>query len=207
MDRIKFLEDIFERENGFLCFYGEAATGKTTLMKLGCIKKLEKGKKVLFIDTENSFSVDRFKQLAGKDYENLLKNLMIFRIKSFKDQQLKINNLRKFLKSEKICLVAVDTISYYYRTLFRSKPDLAKLMMKSQLKILKDISKDILILITNQVYGDINKNRVEAISGKTIGEYCDNIIRLEKSPREIIFEKPEGKKILFKIVEEGIVEA
>ena len=204
MEQIKFLEETLGKNKGFFCFYGESATGKTTAMKMGCIKKILEDKKVLFIDAERGFSIDRFAQLAGENYEDLLKNLFILKVKSFKDQQVKINNLAKLIESEKISLVVVDTISYYYRTLFRSKPDLARLMLKSQLRTLKEISKKILVLMTNQVYSKIDGDGVNAISGKTIEDYCDGVVRLERDPRKIFFEKPNEPEERFMISEVGI---
>ena len=57
------------------CIYGPAASGKTTLALMACVEAAKEGKKVLFIDTEEGFSVDRFKQISGDVY--LLKNIII----------------------------------------------------------------------------------------------------------------------------------
>ena len=47
--------------------YGPAAAGKTTYCLLTSISMAKKGKKVMFIDTENGFSIERLKQLCGPD--------------------------------------------------------------------------------------------------------------------------------------------
>lgn len=192
-------------ENGLYFLYGEAASGKTTIIKIACIDRIKKGKRVLFIDAEKGFSIDRFKQLAGDNYKDYLKNLLLIKVNSFKDQQIKIKSLEDFIKKQDISLIALDTISYYYRTLFKSKPDLAKAMLISQLKILKTISKNIPVLITSQVYKDIKKNKIRAVAYDIIDKYLDVIIRLEKNPRIFIREKPKGEKITFKIVDQGIL--
>lgn len=203
MGQIGALEGVYSKNKGFSCFYGESASGKTTMVKIGCIKKLE-SQKVLYLDTENGFSIERFKQIAGKNYEELLKKLLIFKIKSFKDQQLKINNLDRLISEEDISLVIIDTISYYYRTLKASKPTLARSMMISQLRTLKEISKKIPVLITSQVYSDLNDNKIKSIAAGLISNFCDVIIKLEKNPRKIIFNSP-NINVNFKIVNEGVV--
>ena len=198
-----FLEDMSSK--GLYFLYGEAASGKTTIIKIACIDKIKKGKRVLFIDAEKGFSIDRFKQLAGDNYKDYLKNLLLIKVNSFKDQQIKIKNLEDFIKKQDISLIALDTISYYYRTLFKSKPDLAKAMLISQLKILKAISKKIPVLITSQVYEDIKKNKIKAVAYDLIDNYPDVIIRLEKNPRTFIKERPKSEKVTFEIVDQGIL--
>ena len=185
--------------------WGPPGSGKTTIMKMGGILRLKNNQKVLFMDTENGFSIERFKQIAGENYEDLLKNLLIFRIKSFKDQQVKINQLSKFLEIEKISLIILDTLNYYFRTLLKSKPDLAKSMMRSQLRTLSNISKNIPVMVTSQVYQDLKDNKFKAFGERTINSYSDNIVRLEKEPRKIIIEKPVLEENMFKIVDEGII--
>ena len=53
--------------------YGPAGSGKTNFCMLACVSQAKKANKVIFIDTEGGFSIDRFKQIAGEDYENVLK--------------------------------------------------------------------------------------------------------------------------------------
>nr|MBI4156193.1 hypothetical protein [Candidatus Woesearchaeota archaeon] len=198
-----FLKDMSSNRLYFL--YGEAASGKTTIIKIACIDQIKRGKRVLFIDAERGFSIDRFKQLAGENYKDYLKNLLLIKVNSFKDQQIKIKNLEDFIKKQDISLVALDTMSYYYRTLFKSKPDLAKAMLISQLKILKNLSKKMPVLITSQVYKDIKKNKIRAVAYDLINNYPDRVIRLEKNPRMFIMEKPKDEKITFDIVDQGIL--
>ena len=53
--------------------YGSAGTGKTTLCVMSTIKCALDGKKVIFVDTEGGFSIERLKQLTP-EYEKVLDN-------------------------------------------------------------------------------------------------------------------------------------
>ena len=52
--------------------YGPAGCGKTNFCMLAAVSQAKKSNKIIFIDTEGGFSADRFKQIAGDDYENYL---------------------------------------------------------------------------------------------------------------------------------------
>ena len=57
--------------------YGPAASGKTTYCLSASIFMAKKGAKVIFIDTENGFSIERLKQLCGGDYRKIIDNLFL----------------------------------------------------------------------------------------------------------------------------------
>ena len=93
--------------------YGPAGSGKTTMCLLCSIPVTKTGKKVIFIDTEGGFSVERLCQLEGYN-ENVLKNILILKPTSFEEQHKMFGNVRQMV-NEKIGLVVVDTISMQYR--------------------------------------------------------------------------------------------
>ena len=69
--------------------YGPASSGKTTFCLLAGISIEKQGKKVIFVDTEGGFSLDRFKQLIksfGADPLELLKNIFILKPTNFQEQ-------------------------------------------------------------------------------------------------------------------------
>ena len=69
------LNEFFDLNSGINLVYGEAATGKTTLaLMLAC--DFSKFSKVIFIDTENGFNFERFKQISQEYYEKCLKNIL-----------------------------------------------------------------------------------------------------------------------------------
>lgn len=183
-----------------ITYYGPSASGKTTFAKCEAIELAKKGKKIVFLDTENGFSVERIKQIAGKDYKKILDNIFLFKIKGFKDQQLKIKSLEKL--KDKVDLVIIDTLNAYYRRLFNSKPSLAKSMLNSQLKILKGLSKDIKIILTNQVFDNLN-GEVKNVGGYFTNKFSNEIIELKKEPRRWLNKKTKEEK-KFEIISSGI---
>lgn len=183
-----------------ISYYGPSASGKTTFAKYEAIELTKQGKKVVFLDTENGFSVERIKQIAGKDYKKVLDNTLLFNINSFKDQQLKIRNLEK-LKG-KIDLIIIDSFNAYYRRLYNSKPSLAKSMLNSQLKILKSLSRDFRIILTNQVFDNFN-GQVRGVGCYFTDKFSDEIIELKKEPRRWIDKKTREEK-KFEIISSGV---
>jgi len=174
------------------CIYGKAATGKTTLAKIAAIKFANDGK-VIFIDTENSFNLDRFKQLGGEEY---LKNIFILKPKDLEEQELQIRNL---LKIKNLKLIVIDTIGHFYRIEDKKK---ANISMHIQFNILSELSNNIPVILTNQIYSYNEKDIM--VGGDMFKNWSKKIIKLEKDPRKIILEKPSCKQIFFEIVNEGI---
>ena len=81
----------------------------------------------------------------------------------------------------------------------------ANAILGKQIMILKDLAKNIPILIINQVYSDLKSGLLNPTGGKIVVNNSDVIIRLEKKPRRLIVEKPFSKDMLFEIKKEGIV--
>lgn len=192
--------DSFSKFGCFTVLYGPASSGKTTLCLLAAIEQAKNKKKVIFIDTENSFPVERFKQLS--DNMEILDFIIIIKANNFKSQQEKIKFLLELIKKNKISLVIIDTIGCHYRRLLKHNHELANAMLKSQLNILKSIAKYIPVLITNQVYSDL-KGDFNIVSGNLIKNYAPLLIKLQKNPRKLILEN-EKKEFLFEIRNEGI---
>ena len=160
--------------------YGAAGTGKTTFCYIASVKKTNNGK-VIFVDTEDGFSLERFEQIAGENYKKLLDSMLVFRVNSFKDQQSKIKNLLNIIKKTKVSLIIIDTMSSYYRRMVKSKPELANKMLNSQLRILKYIAIQIPVIITSQVYTDIENNKISLVGSNIVKNYHKNLIKLQKN--------------------------
>ena len=176
--------------------YGKSSTGKTTLAMLAAINQTQQKNKVIFVDTENGFSLERLKQLTP-DFKDILKNIIIVRPKTFEEQEKVILNLPK------ASLIIIDTISQFYRIKLKEDNYLTNKSLDKQLRKLKEISKETPIIINNQVYSDINGN-VKIVGGDMLRNWSDTVIKLEKNPRKLKVEKPEKKEFLFEIKEEGI---
>ena len=110
-------EQIFDFSKGINLVYGEAATGKTTIAMQLSLETAKDGRRVIFIDSENGFSLERFKQIAGEDYSGHLGRIFLINVKDFFEQHKAIDSLRKI---KNLGLVVVDTIGMHYRIAVRN---------------------------------------------------------------------------------------
>jgi DNA repair protein RadB len=145
--------------------YGPAGSGKTNFCMLASVTQAKKSNKVIFIDTEGGFSIERFKQLTGEGYEKFLGNILLLKPTNFEEQKNNFNILLKEIKqNSNISLIVVDGMTMLYRLELsdvtqNKNPEKIKQANKElayQLRSLAEISrkKNIPILVTNQVYYD-----------------------------------------------------
>jgi len=200
----KDLDEIFQYNNEVIMIYGAPASGKTTFAKLAAIAFALKDKKVIFIDTENGFSLDRFKQLSGENYLKLLENIIILKPKSLFEQSRDVRHLNDSIKAGNVDLVILDSVGKYYRAVLHKGAFMINRAMDKQLVMLKNISKNIPVILTNQVYQGMD-NKIKNVGGNMFKRKSDCVIRLEKEPRRWILEKPEEKEMRFEINEKGII--
>lgn len=160
-DLNKWLHGGYE-EDIVTVFYGAPGTGKTNFCLLAAVSQAKKGNKVIFIDTEGGFSVDRVKQLAGENSSEALKNIFLLKPTSFDEQKQVFKKLSEYLKDE-ISLLVVDGMTILYRLDFaaaRGQEQAPEAMQKistqlaEQMKTLAEIARKrrIPVLVTNQVY-------------------------------------------------------
>ena len=194
--------------NNITMIYGKAAAGKTTCCMLAAIEQLKQNKKVIYLDTENSFSLDRFKQLAGKNPDKYLDNLFMLKVSDFKTQGEKIKDILSLIEKSRFSLIIVDTIGIYYRRIVKSHKDLANNMLVSQIKNLQEISGKVPAIITNQVYNKIDIDEDVMLGYNLIERYCNCLIKLSKNiKRKIKLIKPIKKEMFFEIEDNGIFKA
>ncbi len=203
--------------------FGPASSGKSNISMLAAINAAEQGKKVLFIDTEGSFSAERIKQL-NKNYETLLKNIVIANPTNFAEQKNYFKKLMDAANHEKAGLVVVDSIVMLYR-LQKAEEDISTTNQElaSQLAILSEVArkKQIPVLVTNQVYADFKKtqdtahnNNFRMVGGDLLKYWSKCIVKLEALDAGVrkasIYKHrslPEGKFVHFEIKEQGLEEA
>ena len=178
---------------GINLIYGEPATGKTTLALQESLKFAKDNKKVLFVDTENGFSVERLKQM-DENYENYLKKIFLIHPKDWMEQHELIKKLKNF------DLIIIDTIGNYYRKEIKENIYATNARLNKLLRILKEL--EIPVLILNQVYFDVNKKKVRNIGENILKKWVDTIIKLEKEPRKLI---TKDKETIFEIQDSGLV--
>ncbi|MBR9704801.1 AAA family ATPase, partial [Candidatus Pacearchaeota archaeon] len=91
--------------------YGPSASGKSNYLMLASCFMASCGKKVLYIDTEGGFSLDRIKQICGYKSNEILKNIIIIKPTDFLEQKKAFVNILNETKSENISLVVVDSMT------------------------------------------------------------------------------------------------
>ena len=196
--------------------YGPSGSGKTNLCLLAAVKVAEQGKKVLLIDTEGGIAVDRVQQLTYNPKE-VLNNLLFFNPVNFDEQKAIFETLRD-LVNEDVGLIVVDSISMLYRLEMGKSDEVYEVnsALGKQMSYLVEIARrrSIPILITNQVYSDFDKrDHVKMVGGDFLryGSKCLIELRRNEDERKLILKKhrslPEGKELLFKIINKGIEES
>ena len=191
--------------------YGEAGTGKTNLCLIMARNIALQGKRAIYIDTEG-LSVERMRQICGDDFEAVVKNILISEVHSFGEQEKMVEKAVKLAESnDDIGLIVVDSISMYYRG--SSRGDSRKTMV-GQSTILLQVArkKGIPVIITSQVFTDVDTGTYEALGGHALHHCAKTIVRLDKlgqgKRRAIIMKHrhiPEGLAADFKIVQNGIL--
>src|SRR3989338_7321569 len=94
---------------------GPPASGKTNMVLLAACSQAKKGKKVIFIDTEGGFSVERVKQIVSSDFEKILENILILNPTNFEEQKKAFSKLLALVSKENIGLIVVDSMAILYR--------------------------------------------------------------------------------------------
>ena len=189
--------------------YGGAGSGKTNI---ALIFAANLGKKVIWVDTEGSFSVERFKQVCP-DYESVLENITFLKPTSFEEQHEMISKLNEHV-SDNIGAIIVDTATMLYRAelgMSDSREMNDKLVFQYRLLLEIARKKDIPVLCSSQVYSDMNdKDKINVVGGTIVRNISQALIEIQKTngSRTAIVRKhrslPENKEISFVIVENGI---
>jgi DNA repair protein RadB len=142
---------------------GPPGCGKTNFVILASCSQAKKGNKVIFVDTEGGFSVERVKQIVGSENaESILNNILLLKPTNFEEQKKDFLKLLNFVKKEDIGLIVIDGMAMLYRLEIGEAHNLkdeekireVNREVAKQMRILAEISRkqNIPILITNQVY-------------------------------------------------------
>jgi DNA repair protein RadB len=198
--------------NTITTLYGPAGSGKTNLCLLAAAHI---DKKIIFIDTEGSFSITRFKQVTN-DYKKVLKRILILKPTDFEEQKKVFEKLRKII-NDKIGLIILDGAAMLYRLEVGKSDDVPRVNRElgTQLAFLAQIARkqNIPVIITNQVYSDFeDKDKVKMVGGDLLRYASKCLVELQKTNkgRKAIIRKhrslPDGKEIEFQITDKGIKE-
>tara|TARA_B100000315_G_scaffold256974_1_gene304359 strand:- start:44 stop:757 length:714 start_codon:yes stop_codon:yes gene_type:complete len=214
----KMLDDGYETDI-ITTVYGPAGSGKTNLSILCAINTARSHKKVIYIDTENNFSIDRFKQICSsinQNYAKLLNSIVFLRPITFEEQKKTFEKLKEVINN-KVGLIIFDSVAMLYRLELGKTDDVYEVNkdLGKQLAYLKQIAskKNIPVLITNQVYADFeDKDKINIVGGDLLKYSSKCLLELQITPsgnRRCIVKKHRAieaeKSITFKIVEGGIL--
>lgn len=192
--------------------YGEPASGKSTLCLMAAVACLRAGNSVVYIDTEG-FSVERFTQIAGENAGTLADRLYLFEPLDFSQQGTMIADTEGLLKNghAPVGLLVMDSATALYRTELDLGREAIRKLSHHMIRLLGLAKKyDIPVLITNQIYMDVERDRVAGLGGTALEHLSKAIVRLEKkdSVRRAMLRKhrsrPEGLSFDFVITEDGI---
>ncbi len=193
--------------------YGEPASGKSTFCLLAAVESLRSGNSVIYIDTEG-FSVERFAQVAGEGAGALADRLYLFEPIDFTQQGAMIADTEGLLRRKDgapVDLLVMDSATALYRTELDLGRETVRRLSHHMIRLLGLAKKyDIPILITNQIYVDVERDRVAGLGGTALEHLSKAIVRLEKrdSVRRAMLRKhrsrPEGLSFDFVITGDGI---
>ena len=222
----RFLGGGFENDI-ITTFYGPGGSGKSNFCMMACVSVAKHGGKVVFIDTEGGFSVDRFKQIHRGDAAEIkdsLGNVFLLKPVDFCEQEKSFETLAKYLKKESISLVVVDSIAMLYRLELGEAIDsgdsdrIAAVNRKlaGQLRALNEIARKqrIPVIVTNQVYSVFSKDeekerKFSMVGGDLLRYWSKCLIELQVSGgrRKFVLRKHRSlpnKEFYFDIVNAGV---
>ena len=210
--------------------YGPGGSGKSNFCVLAATSQSKKGNKVIFIDTEGGFSSERLKQIhQGEiaEVEKSLQNIFLLKPTSFKEQEKAFDQMLKYVKSENISLIIIDSIAMLYRLELGdaiSAKDSEKISavnrkLANQLRTLNEIARkqNIPIVVTNQVYSTFTETpedkkfekQVSMVGGDLLKYWSKCLIELQNhgGRRKLILKKHRSlpiKELAFEIINQGI---
>lgn len=197
--------------------FGPPGSGKSNIALTLAVNVAKKGKKVVYIDTEGGISVERVKQIARFDFNQVANNIMVLEPSTFSDQSEDIDALKIWLKNQKdeVDLIILDSAVALYRIEDMNNSKLNKELGR-QIGLLARLAKfyNIAVVVTNQIYSSFDEENktVKAVGGSILPYRTKVIIQLEKgeNPSERIATLirhrsiEENRKVNFRITSKGI---
>jgi len=205
--------------------YGEAGSGKTNICLQVAVDCTKQGKSVIIIDTEG-FSPERFLQIArahaegSEEVERIAGRIIIFAPQNFEQQTACIKELDTIIKEKGgkngVSLVILDSATLFYRLELGDDRDVnLRRTLANQILHLLEVARqyDLAVVITNQVYTDIDDGKLRPSGGSALEHLSKVIVQLEKvagerGKRRAILRKhrslPEDTACEFFITSKGV---
>ncbi|MCL2643188.1 MAG: DNA repair and recombination protein RadA [Candidatus Bathyarchaeota archaeon] len=208
-------------------FYGEYGCGKSQICHQLCVNvqlPIEQGGLnggVLYIDTENTFRLERIVQMSthlGLNPEEVVKNIIYAEAYTSDHQMFLLENADEIIKANNIKLIIVDSLTAHFRSEYIGREMLAS----RQQRLNKHMHKltalarafNAVAVVTNQVMAKPDQffgDAIHPIGGNIVGHTSQTRIYLRRASHGPIRIArlvsspylPEGEEIL-KVTENGI---
>ena len=203
-------------------FYGAPGTGKTNLCLLAAAECVKGGGKVVYIDTEGGFSLERLRQITNM-HQAVLDKTSLIEPRDFQEQRRVIGELEKHQAE----LFIVDSMVAMYRLEYAEKNGgkkpayvagravlEANRELSKQLSLLSGLAREkgVPVFVTAHTFKHWETGLNEIVGGDAIKYWSKVIVYLEKtgrmSERKATLIKhrylPEWGSVKFSIVNEGI---
>lgn len=180
--------------------HGEFSSGKTQIghqLVVNALKQFDEGV-VIYIDTENTFTKSRIKEMAlaiGFDEDELeervFKRIRMAKAYTSDHQILLAQELKKVVQKEQVVLVIVDSVMAHFRSEYVGRGTLATRQQKlsqhlSELAVFADVN-NVPVFITNQVsanpaqmYGD----PMQAVGGTILGHAAKIRLKIRRGKKD-----------------------
>jgi DNA repair protein RadB len=159
-------------------------------------------------------SMERLKQIAGDDSEKVMKNILFFEPHSFDEQEKLVDKAVRLTESAAgVGVIILDSATIHYRLTRKDDEKGVRKSLSPQLARLLVVARhmQVPVLLTSQVYTDIEKGTFEPLGGHVLLHNAKAIIRLDKvgaSTRRAVIIKhrhlEEGRRADFKLTKAGV---
>ncbi|MDR2708222.1 MAG: DNA repair and recombination protein RadA [Nitrososphaerota archaeon] len=208
-------------------FYGEYGCGKSQVCHQLCVNvqlPVEKGGLnggVLYIDTENTFRLERIVQMAthlGLNPEEVVKNIIYAEAYTSDHQMFLLENADEIIKANNIKLIIIDSLTAHFRSEYIGREMLASRQQRlnKHMHKLTALSRafNAVAVVTNQVMAKPDQffgDAIHPIGGNIVGHTSQTRIYLRRASHGPIRIArlvsspylPDGEEIL-KVTENGI---
>lgn len=172
--------------------YGEAGSGKTNICLQMAVACARNGNSVIIIDSEG-LSPERFLQIAAahasedEAVERIAGRIILYQPQNFEQQTSCIKEIEKVIREKEsksaVSLVILDSATLFYRLELDDERSMyLRRVLANQIMQLLELARkyDLAVIITNQVYTDVENGRLRPSGGSALEHLSKVIVQLEK---------------------------
>lgn len=162
--------------------FGEAGSGKTNLCLQLSRNVVRAGRKVAYIDTEG-VSLDRLRQICGQDFKTVVQGILFSEVYTLEEQERHVNKACKLVEAQsEVSIIILDSATTHYRLTRVEEEKEERYSLTRQVTRLMEAArrKDVPVVLTSQVYTDIDRGTFEPLGGHMLSHNAKDILRMEK---------------------------